>query len=240
MARGLRFAKKGQGKKALEAFEEALPALNDNLDLLYSIVQVSKAVWDARRTLLYGQAYIYLEDPSNSESIQEIQEMVAEAKGLLEKRKLTASKVTLEVEPKGTEVEIEGVIVGRSGRHSVWLAPGTYKARAKQTDHHPWEGTFTVQEGAPAVVMGKLRPMVFHGFLRIQTTPSEGVQVFIDDQPVGVSPIAEPIRLETRRYLVRFEKEGFDRWIRYVDIPRNDTYELKPKMERTPPGGAAP
>jgi hypothetical protein len=36
-----------------------------------------------------------------------------------------------------------------------------------------------------------------------------------------------------RRYLFRFEKEGYDRWWRYIEVLRNDVIELKPVMERT-------
>lgn len=237
--RGLSYAKRGNGKKALENMEKALPTINDNVDLLYSLVQVCTALKDLRCTLLYGQAYVFAEDPSNTDDLQEVQTLVAESRKTLEKRKMPPSKVTFDLEPKGTPVEVQKVVLGRSGRHSAWLPPGTYKARGRWKDHHPWEGSFTVNDGEPFELTGKLEPMVFHGLLTIRTEPKEGVQVYIDDEPYGTTPIEDPIRLETRRYLLRFEKEGWERWVRYVDIKKDETYELKPKMERTPPPAGA-
>ena len=56
---------------------------------------------------------------------------------------------------------------------------------------------------------------------------------------VGVTPL-EPFELETRRHLIRFEKAGYDSWVRYVDITKDETFVLEPTLEKTPPTAAAP
>ena len=36
------------------------------------------------------------------------------------------------------------------------------------------------------------------------------------------------------RYLVRFERKGWDDWSRYVTIPKNVVFDLQPILEKTP------
>ncbi len=141
-------------------------------------------------------------------------------------------EVTFDIEPAGVELTVNDVVLGRAQRSPVKLLPGKYTVKASKTDYVDLSHSFEVVGGAPSRVAAALEKMIFHGDLKVVTHPAEGVQVYVDDKLIGESPV-DPIRLETRRYLVRFEKEGFDRWIRYVDITKDATTLVEPKMERT-------
>ena len=233
--RALRYVKARKPDKAMEYFEKALPYRNDTSDIFYNLVHVAEALKDWRKLHLYATGFLYLEQ--DTDDAQDIARKRKTAAKWLGKKKKAVVPVTFEVDPPGVQIMVDDVPVARARRTPVELPPGKYTARASKTDHHDWEAGFEVVTGAPVAVQGKLKPMVFHGFLEVITKPTDGVQVFVDDELVGTTPLTEPVKLETRRYLVRFEKEGWDRWIRYVDIKKNETHKLKPVMEQTPAAG---
>ena len=46
----------------------------------------------------------------------------------------------------------------------------------------------------------------------------KNVVVYVNVQ-MGKSPLLAPIKLLSDRYLVRFERDGYDSWSRYVEVP---------------------
>ena len=102
-------------------------------------------------------------------------------------------------------------------------------------DYKDWKQEFKVTKGDSQTVKGAMVKKIYFGMLNIVTDPPDGVDVLIDGKKVGVTPL-KPRRMQTGRYLVRFEKEGWDYWHRYVDITRDGTYELTPTMERLQAG----
>ena len=228
--KALRYVRARKPDKALDFFEKALPYRNDSSDIFYNLVAVAEAVKDWSRVHLYTTGFLYLE--SGTDDARDFaRKQKAAVKGLT-KAKLAPAPVSFEIDPPGVEIFVNHVPVGKARRGMVDLPPGEYVARASKVDHHDWEQPFEVVAGTPAVVKGALQKMVFHGLLSITTEPAEGVQVFVDDELIGTTPIEEPLKLETRRYLVRFEKEGWERWIRYVDIKKDEAHELKPALEK--------
>ena len=230
----LRYVKKRKPEKALEFFEKALPYMNLNSDIYYNMVMVAEASYNFDKLLLYGAGFAYLE-PEGADTI-EIRRKMKRVASLLKKRKKDVAEVSFRVKPKGVELYVNNVPVTKSGGPAVILAGGSYKASATMEDYHDWTKSFVTQHGAIQTVSGSLKKKVYFGLLKIETEPSEGVDVMIDGKKIGVTPMDDR-KMQTGRYLVRFEKEGWDYWHRYVDIERDATYELTPKMERTPPGG---
>ena len=229
--RALRYVRARKPDKALEYFQKALPHYNHSSDIFYNLVNVAEALKDWQRVHLYASGFLYLE-PEGDDAKDITRKQKAAAKWL-GKQKAGVVAVSFQVDPPGVEIVVDHVPLGRARRAAVELPPGAYTARAQKVDFVDWEQSFEVVAGAPTVVKGKLAKMIFHGYLKIETTPPDGVQVFVDDEAVGTTPLEAPLKLETRRYLVRFEKEGWDRWIRYVEIQKNDTYELSPSLEKT-------
>ena len=125
--------------------------------------------------------------------------------------------------------------MAKSGGASVQLPAGKYTASAELQDYNDWKQDFKVTKGDSQTVKGSMVKKIYFGMLNIVTDPADGVDVLIDGKKVGVTPL-KPRRMQTGRYLVRFEKEGWDYWHRYVDITRDGTYELTPTMERLQAG----
>jgi tetratricopeptide (TPR) repeat protein len=216
--------------KAIENFEKALTYKRDTGDVFYNLVVISEQLKDYERVHLYAQGFLYLE-PDTGDA-EEVSKKMKLAKRLLGMRKVLPALVNIALEPKGTEIHVNYVPVSRGRGASFELLPGTYTARAERADHHPWSETIKVVDDTPVRVEGVMKKMIYQGSLMIETTPPDGVQVFIDDQPSGTTPITDPVKLETRRYLVRFEKEGYEAWLRYVEIRRDETATIKATLEK--------
>jgi hypothetical protein len=57
--------------------------------------------------------------------------------------------------------------------------------------------------------------------------PNEGAK--------ATSPVESSIELETGKWLLQVEKEGFHKWVRYIDVKRNRTETVDVKMEEKLP-----
>lgn len=229
----LRYVKRKKYAKALTFFEKALPHMNQSSDIFYNLVSVTEVQRSWASMLLYASGFLFLEP--DSEDAKAIEKKAKSAIKFLTKGNKVPAQVTFQVEPEGIEIFVNHVPIARSGGRPIKLAPGTYTARATHRDYKPWQKTFTVQSGSPMDVTGALKKKIYFGKLKIVTEPADGVTVLIDGKKIGVTPLEDDRRMKTGRYLVRFEKPKYDFWHRYVDIEKDQTYELQPVMERTPP-----
>ncbi len=228
--KAVRLTRSGRAGAALELYERALPHMNYSSDIFYNLVHVCDAAkrWD--KVVKYAQGFMHLEPGSGD--AKEISSKMRAALKRLERTGRVPVAVVFDVTPERTEVFVDQVPVASNKVTEVLLFPGEHVARAEKLEHHPWEQRFVVEHGKPQTIKGALEKKVYMGSLKIVTDPPEGVEVFIDDELVGVTPL-EPLKLRTLKYLVRFDKPGYDRWIRYVTIDKDQEYELKPVLERT-------
>ncbi len=227
-----RYFKRGLWKRAIDGYEKALPSYNQDSGIFYRLVVACIEEGETRKAILYGLGFNYL-SPAH-EFGDRLNAMVKKAQTSLERAKTAPAPVTFELEPKGTEITINYVPVGESFRSKVNLYPGTYTIRGTYYGHHSFKKIIEVK-GQPITVRGTLNKVITYGKLEITTLPEKGITVYIDRKKVGVTPL-KPIKLRSGRHYIRFEKEGFDRWHRYVIIQNDVTETLKPIMERTPPG----
>lgn len=233
---GVRALKDTRYKEALALFERALPFKAGHANLLYNLVQaaLNTKQWD--KVVLYGQGFIFRE--RGSQASFEVQQSIDRAFAALASLGRTPVVYRFDMQPIATEVRINDVPVSNALVNEVRLLPGKYTLTAPRDGYEAFTQTLTVEpKGEVQTVQGSLVPIIFKGKVAIATEPTEGVQVYLDDVPVGVTPIKD-IELDTgKRYLFRFEKEGYDRWVRYIEVYRDEVVELKPVMERTGPVG---
>ncbi|MCA9518403.1 MAG: PEGA domain-containing protein [Myxococcales bacterium] len=229
--RAVQAARHGKADEALELFERALPGRADTSDIFFNLVQVAEAARQWRKVILYAQGFLKLE--SRSADAAEIRAALDRARRTLEGRETALTTVSFEVDPPGTLLFLDGVPVAHSGRgDTVLLAPGRYNATASRDDFAAWNQRVDVgTDGRAQTVTGALTAIVYQGRLEIVTDPPEGVEVFRDDEHIGTTPL-EPLSLQAdKRYLFRFEKPGYDKWVRYITVGRDESQTLKPRME---------
>jgi hypothetical protein len=75
-----------------------------------------------------------------------------------------------------------------------------------------------------------LKPEAYNGQLELNVAV-EGVQVFIDGDLIGRTPLAEPLKLSPGRHALKLACAGFSDYERFVDIPFNRTVPLFVEME---------
>lgn len=227
--KAVRFSRAGRAQEALEQFERALPYKNETSDIFYNLVMVSEAAkrWD--KVLLYAQGFLVLE-PGSGDAAEIAQKLDVALKRLAKGEKVPVP-VTFTVDPPEARVLVRGTPIVGGRRTTALLLPGGYVAEATLPDYTTAGAAFEVKAGVEAVpVELKLTPIVFEGTLAVVTEPSDGVQVWVDDKLVGVTPLA-PLTLPTLRYLVRLERPGYDRWVRYVQVERDQTATVKATLE---------
>jgi hypothetical protein len=92
----------------------------------------------------------------------------------------------------------------------------------------------------------KPKQIAYFGKLIVKVEPSDGVTVFLDDIPVGdraadkptnegkivgAGTKQEPYQLAARKWIIRFAKDGYDRWHRRIEIKRDQLSMVEAKLE---------
>jgi hypothetical protein len=223
-ALGVKLAKQAKNVEAIGAFEEALPVLGreEGSDLFYNLVNVARAARDWKRVVLYAHGFLARESGTADAA-----EVARHKDFAIARLALRSPAAELVVEgPAGTALYVNHTPVGGP---RVLLAPGRYEVTVELADHvtETHEVVLVTAETKLTVAPRKAN---YKGVLAVVTKPDTGVWVFVDDVEIGVTPM-KPIRLAVGRRLVRFEKEGYEPWIRYVELVRNGTETLEPKLE---------
>lgn len=229
--RGTHLVRTRQYREALEAFQEALALDPSSVDVYFNLASIARELKQWGFVHLYGRAYLYLD--RKSRDAKEIRGWVEHA----EKQLVDVGRMTIYTEPEGAEVFLDDAIQGKAPLFDLPVLPGPHRLRAAHPTCEPTEQKFPVEAGEHLELTMLLSPKLFYGHFTVKTVPAEGVSVYIDDELKGTTPLGKPIRLQTKEYLVRFELEGWDQWVRYVTIERDKTMTLEARLERT---GAAP
>lgn len=227
-AEGVKLARKGKNADALQAFERALPELGrqPGSDLFFNLVNVARALKDWRRVVLYAHGFLARE-PDGADAA-EIARARDQALHVLTLRK-RAAELVIEA-PAGARLYLAGVPLPGP---RVKVAAGRWEVFAEHDDFVAMSSTVEAVVGEARTVPLAMTRAEHKGRLIIATVPVEGVEVFVDDARVGVTPLG-PLELPVGRRLLRFEKAGFDPWTRYVEIVRDRAETLEPRLEASP------
>lgn len=219
-----------KGKKlagAMREYRKALDLMPFDADLLYNLVSVAKAEDRCDDVMLYGSAFLGVAGGS-----KEAVEVRQKREACTQRNADRAGRLQIVDAPPGVFVAVDGVEMGRAPLRKLWLAAGSHEIRLHHEDYEELSTVAEVKPGETQEVAGALVALVFSGYLQVKTEPADGVQVYVDEKPVGVTPLG-PIALSTGRVLVRFEAPGYDRWVRYVDIRKEETEGLFAALEAT-------
>lgn len=217
-----------KGKKlagAMREYRKALDLMPYDADLLYNLVSVARAADRCDDVMLYGSAFLGVAGRS-----KEAVEVRQKREACTQRNADRAGKLEIVDAPPGAFVAVDGVEMGRAPLRKLWLAAGSHEVRIHHEDFEELSTVAVVKPGESQEVAGALVALVFTGYLQVKTEPAKGVNVYVDEKPVGVTPLG-PIALSTGRVLVRFEAPGYDRWVRYVDIRKEQTEDLFATLE---------
>ena len=153
--------------KALASFKKALPYMNEESDIYFSLVNVAFVLKKYEEVYFYGATFVRIE-PEGSDSRAILLKMKKAGSTLKSKRRAPA-EVRFRVRPKGTPLYVNDVPVGDSGGPPLMFPAGTYTVRGKIEGYHPFEQTFTVNPRTPMTVKGSFEKIKYYGHLNIQT-----------------------------------------------------------------------
>lgn len=235
-AGGVRALKSQRYRESLDLLERAIPYKGMSQNLLFNLTHAAQGIRAWQKVTLYGQAFVHRE--KGGKDAVEVSRLVDAAFAELARSGKRPVMYRFDVRPDAIDVLVNGVPVANAPVNEVMLLPGRYVMSAGRDHFAPWSETLEVVDASgPQTVTRKLDPIIYEGKVKITTDPVDGVLVYMDEQLVGTTPL-EVMTLQTgRRYLFRFEKAGYDRWWRYVEVFKDETVELNPVMETMPSVG---
>jgi len=175
------------------------------------------------------------------------EEQLAEANLRLEVLRATLSTGVLQVsvDPAMCEIYVEGAFLG-TGSGEIETITGQRKITTSCQGYTDFELFANVRQGDPTVAKVKPTAIPYFGKLVFRVEPADEVTVFLDDVPIGQrggdKPTKDgqitgagtkeaPITLAARKWIIRFHKEGYDRWHRRIDIRRDQTFQVDARLE---------
>lgn len=230
----IRATRAGHNAQALSLFERAMPHKRALPDLFYNLVQVARLEKLFDKVYIYAQAFSLLESAGKDADL--IQRLGDAAKATLTARGRAPVSCSVRV-PDGAIALVDGAPVADHRRPGFELPPGRYTLRVEQPDHVPFVEALEVVSGQAVTREVTPERIVYRGKVKILSKPADGVSVLVDGVKVGETPLPAPLELEAKKkLLLRFEKPGFDPWLRYVELDKGEELELAPILEKTAPG----
>ena len=192
--------------------------------------------------------------PKFEDQLKKAQDRLAELKA---DGKVAVGTIRLFAEPKTCEIFLDGAFVG-VGSGEIESLTGTRKAETKCVGFYDYEQFVNVRVGDPTSATIKPNAVPYFGKLIVKLEPADGVTIFLDDVPLdqrmaekptqegkvaGKGTKAEPYLLAARKWIIRFAKDGYDRWHRRIDERRDETVVVDARLEAladTPDGDTTP
>lgn len=161
------------------------------------------------------------------------------------KGKVSAGLLRITSEPKSCEIYLDGAYIGM-GAGEIDAVAGQRKAEARCPGYYDTELFTNVRLGDPSVAVIKPKPIAYFGKLIVKVDPKDGVDIFLDDLAIadrladkptkdgkitGAGTKESPFELSSRKWVIRFHKDGFDRWHRRIEVPRDQTILVEARLE---------
>lgn len=244
-----------KNQKALDLMKRAYLLDSQNMDYSFNAAKLAEAVKDheAEFTCLAGFMNVALREqknlgPGTSQFKTTLLERIGQAQTRLAalRKHLSTGRVTLTTQPASCEVYFEGHMIGKGGG-SIEAITGQRKVRASCPGHYDLEQHINVRVGDANSALLKPKPVPYFGYLIVNVKPKDGVTIFLDDVPIekrlakkatkagkisGKGTRLDPYRLHARKWIIRFKKEGYDRWHRRITINRDRITWVDATMER--------
>jgi len=236
-----KLAKTGKLKPALAYMQEAARLDPKNPNYYYLVAFLAREIVPkgARDTQLEevefvaAAHFVNLAKKSTDYKVDGAEERSAELSGRLEilRKRVTAGTMEITSKPPEADIFVDGAYIG-TGKGSIELPTGQRRVTAAAKDYLAFQGDYSCRIGDPSVYAIELTPRTYHGSLVVKVLPAEDVKVYLDEKLVGTTPWKGPMELVAKQYLLRLEKNGFERWARKIRVERDKTYTLEAEMER--------
>lgn len=214
-ARAASRAERGDLGAAIRGFKE-IAALDPYWsDVFYNIGTLSEHRSSWQDCAIYFRRYLILE-PDDPDADDVERSILRCEEAIVDGGTLTVTGT----DPDLTRVSLDGVALGDGGFGPIRLRPGTYVLTASRDDYFDFTQSVDIVDGSTAEVLVRLEMVPQYGSVDFNLV-QEGARIIIDGVEQGVTPLAEPIRLEVGGYAVEILADGFHPWRRNIDILRD-------------------
>jgi tetratricopeptide (TPR) repeat protein len=221
IGKGQRQVQYGRLKQALDLFKKALKLDPRNESAMNASAQVASFLQLADESVFYYTGYLYLGADYMGDADEVRKAMDKQI------RAMKGQKATLHIKalPEDAEIIVNDLPLGKGSVELPVSPEKTYIVKIDYEDYHPYKQGFKLDAGAEKTVTARLKKIIYKGKVKIKVLPSDNVRVFMDTKFMGTS-VMEVEGVEGK-HLMCFEKDGFDRWWRYVTVPRNESVEIE-------------
>jgi len=223
--KGSHYVGKGKLDKALEVFKEAVREDPGEIWGYFNVANIARKLKDCRNEILYFRGFLHLSPGTSDDKVAR-----RAIKGCVGRD--DSGTISVVTEPSDIDIVIDGVVVGQTPQPELGLTSGDYAVDLMHPDCEPLSRQVTVKGGETTFIKETLKMKPAFGYLDVVVEPAEGVRVYLDEAEIGVAPLKQ-IRLETKKYLLKLEKDGYDLWVRYVTIQKEKTHTLRATMEKS-------
>jgi len=129
--------------------------------------------------------------------------------------------LTIDVEPPGATVTLDGQTIGAAPLTIDHAAPGPHRVEVNLDDYEGWTGNLLVPPGGGTTEHIALRPMPAQ--VRVLAA-LEDTRVWIDDEPMGSPPLT--LELDPGEHRFRAWVKGRKPWEQTVALKPNQTIDL--------------
>lgn len=226
---GLVLARRKKYGEAIESFEEALKLSSyPDGSLFYNIGKLAEeGLKDCRKALLYYAGYI--ENDPEGEFSTEVRTRHERCRKTVS---ATLGRLSISSKPDGAPIRIAGIPFGSTPLTGLEVPAGIYAIMSDSEEFLSASASTTVEAGLEARVELPIKRRVFKGFITVESDPPD-VAIWINDEQVSSKAPFTAKDLPTRTYLVRIEKAGWDRWVRYVTVERDTESLVQAVLEQT-------
>jgi hypothetical protein len=217
-------ATRGDLSSAIAIFKEIAAQDPYWSDVFYNVGSLSEHRSSWQDCALYFRRYLILE-PDDA-GADDVQRSVERCEAAMPSGGTLAVTGTV---PEGSRVLLDGLALGDGGFGPVRLAPGTYVVTSTRMDYFEFTEAVEVTDGGTAEVFVTLQVIPQYGTVSFSLV-QEGARILVDGAERGVSPLAEPIRLEVGNYSVEILHEGSHPWRRNIDILRDLDDEIDVRL----------
>lgn len=157
----------------------------------------------------------------------------------------TSGTLSVGIAQASGEVWINGFLFARTSELAPMQLPaGKYTVTAKAQDHGDQTREVEIKDGGAERLDFTLEQFTFYGQLKVEVdradatitiTPKALDKVDETAQRIEATSPMQPVKLATGKYFIEIKREGFNPWIRNVQVTREGTTLVDVKLTRSLP-----
>jgi tetratricopeptide (TPR) repeat protein len=243
LTRANKLASRGAITRSVTHYENVLKAAPDRYpSAYYNLAGVMVRKEKYKRALLLYEAYRWM---GGAGSDADGKKGIAKIKAKIWNKKLATLSVDIEPEQKA-KIVVDGLVIAQNRDiEGMTVLAGEYTVESEVVDHFPEKKTVTLEKEGEESVKLEPRMKVFYG-KAAATVNEEGATIKFKAEElksseaegktvVKKSPLEEPVELATGKWLVEVKKKNFHRWVRYIDVRRDEKSSVQVKLEEKLP-----